>query len=766
MRSLDPSIQNFVFDSLTGSETSQLFPLCAFYLNGYGCTTSVIKSLETLEHAVAAKSLLAQAYMYRIFNACMNGDDDSVPKMQSPNESTMSSQTEPPGREYLEVFAKAGSRPAFEDLRKVSSVESMERVHRWITDVTGGVGATWFDNGEMLRGFTQSQWINDGWLMEQVKSSPNLPELIINKRGDTVLHFVAACGRLKPFRSLVVNFHMDINISNPLGETPLLCACRSGHGGIVIYCLQKYNANASMAAKNGETPLHWLISFDDQYIEPLTRDLLAKGASIDATTYERVCHSELPSTIDVDFQLPGTALSWAVHHNRPVIVKTLLEHGADPDPTDYHPGAIQSPMAWAAFYHHHECLRIIIEHLEGKVTRTTSDGNKDKRFALLYGPLVKAAVHAADKFSMILRNGADYMHRLHATLDLLREKTRLINFQSQFVGSLLHFAVSEAHDEVVNYMFTHEWRIETINLPCGAAGRTPVLEAVRWNRQPMFQMLVDHGADVHALSANPFRPHLCNWSALHVFANEGHTKDLSLVLDLVRRGVPVEGATNSTHQTEASNEISSLFSLSINEETTDVLPCESPFAVAIRRNAFHLASTLLSLGADPNATALSAGLFISPHPLTVLGHTIISNARYSSARLKYLLGLEEIRLVVEPVRHLTAIHRAAMANLDVKNVSGDEVKKEDFDMDTNADIMHELLLRWPESGVLDAKCAINGNTALHLAVEVGNVGTVTSLLRAGADASILNEDGKAALEVAEKLSGQSSEYARILRILR
>jgi len=135
-------------------------------------------------------------------------------------------------------------------------------------------------------------------------------------------------------------------------------------------------------------------------------------------------------------------------------------------------------------------------------------------------------------------------------------------------------------------------------------------------------------------------------------------------------------------------------------------------------------------------------MFASSHPLTVLGHLIVSNARYSTPRLKYLLNLSQpIDFVIEPERKLTALHRAAMAHINTSRADGGElVKKAEFDFETNAEIMRELLLKWREPEELDAKCLIKGNTALHLAVSSCNVGAVEALLRAGADGKILNDE--------------------------
>ena len=719
MRELAPSIQNFVYGALTEDRASNLFLLSAVHMLGYGCPKDTKKSLDYLRRSAEMGSLDARSYLFRIHSAFCSGNSDS---------------SEIPGREYLYDYAVNGSRMAMTELCRIANQDERDRCRRYITDVKGGVGAIWLNRDQMLNGFTQSQWIEDDWSMKQISPVESHANLIVNKRGDSILHFVAMCGRVKPFKALIETYKVDINIRNPLGETPTLASCRSGQGGIVILCLKLYKADASLAAVNGETPLHWLCQHDDAYIEPLAADLIARGADIEATTRERVMHSYFPGTIDMDFMLPGTPLHWAVHQNRPQIVKVLLKHGANPNYTA--PGAVQSPLHWAAYWHNHECLKTIIENQETRVTQKTTEGKPDLRHAVLFGPLIKSAIRAADKYSMILRHGVEWLTSLHKTLDLLREKTKLITFSSHFHGSTLYYAVEGAYDEVVDYMFQHEWLIDTINKPIGDAKRTPFLEAVRWNRRAMCELLRDKGADVKALAANPFQPERRNWSALHILAYEGHDGDVSLAEWLIRNGIPVDGRKGS----QGINDSTDISSLTLDDLKAGIFSCETAFAVAVRRNAFNLANELLRLGANPNTLSFSSGMFASSHPLTILGHLIVSNARYSIPRLKYLLDLSNpIDFVVEPERKLTALHRAAMANIDASRAdSGERVKKAEFDFETNSEIMHELLLKWKDSKELNAKCLIKGNTALHLAVSSCNIGAVEALLRAGADGTILN----------------------------
>jgi hypothetical protein len=171
----------------------------------------------------------------------------------------------------------------------------------------------------------------------------------------------------------------------------------------------------------------------------------------------------------------------------------------------------------------------------------TTEGKKDHRYAVIYGPLVQGAVHASDKFSMILRNGANYLSQFKSTLAFLQEKTKLVRFS---MGSqnetLLHFAAREAHDEACEIILESGWRIKELDHPAGPAGLTPLLESVRWNRRALFHLLWKHGADAQALALSPYDEHARTWSALHIFAEQAHNDELGLVDDLLAAKVPVD----------------------------------------------------------------------------------------------------------------------------------------------------------------------------------------------------------------------------------
>ncbi|KAJ5443633.1 uncharacterized protein N7458_007505 [Penicillium daleae] len=184
---------------------------------------------------------------------------------------------------------------------------------------------------------------------------------------------------------------------------------------------------------------------------------------------------------------------------------------------------------------------------------------------------------------------------------------------------LLYSAVSEGHDEVVESLLskevsdlvesfnikptTSQSRPDTygpgdINRPAREDQRTPVLEAIRWNRKSIVELLVANGADLKTVAKNPFSDEM-NWTDFHILATTGHNTDYSeLVSFLIDEGLPLgnPSGTESSHH----------------------LP-ETPFLVAVQHNAFSLASTFLEYRADLSPRLLVPGCFLWNIPPQSLG---------------------------------------------------------------------------------------------------------------------------------------------------
>ena len=166
-----------------------------------------------------------------------------------------------------------------------------------------GVGSDWYYESHWYSGLNQPALMTENFDFESLGPRTELGQVIVNIRGDRLTHAAAACGAGGLLTRLLQDFQIDINQLNAEGETPLLCACRSGHPDLVKIFLDN-GARADIPARNGETPLHWLIAFGDT-VNPvaLGQDLINRGgAKVDAFTTQPVSHSLYPANIDVDFQ--------------------------------------------------------------------------------------------------------------------------------------------------------------------------------------------------------------------------------------------------------------------------------------------------------------------------------------------------------------------------------------------------------------------------------------------------------------------------------
>jgi ankyrin repeat protein len=175
--------------------------------------------------------------------------------------------------------------------------------------------------------------------------------------------------------------------------------------------------------------------------------------------------------------------------------------------------------------------------------------------------------------------------------------------------------------------------------------------------------------------------------------------------------------------------------------------------IAVQNDAFQLADSLVSHGADINFTTLSCGHLALSYLTTILGHVIASNARNSIARLRYLLDSPSIRdrldFIVEPHRQWTALHRAAAAHIDVQFRGTDatqasELNWDDVDWSANREILNELLRMFKDPEQLNAVEQSTELTPMHLAVLAGNEAAVSLLLDHGARSDVPSVGGQGA----------------------
>ncbi|RKK64354.1 hypothetical protein BFJ69_g16774 [Fusarium oxysporum] len=737
---MDPSVQRYLTTTYIQRGEGEVkkgminppeaFLLTALYINGYGVDKNTSQAIRWLFNAWGVKHPLASAYGYRIARAIGRTPDnpDSV-------------------IETLELMALRGSRTALEDLAMLSKDTYVE-TRKKIRDALAGTGASFFWKTEMLHGFAHNMWIrtfeNIPILLGNFSQFDSIADYTANKRGDRILHVAASCGQTEAIKALLNHFpSLEVNQLNDQGETPLLCACRAGHHDTVLW-LTLNGATASVA-RNGESPLHWLISFDDQEIESVVPALIQAGADTNAKTTTFIAYQgSFPASLDIDRLPEGYPIGWATHCDRPKIVKFLLSHTADPRMCNTSWPRARSALEIAASQLRSECLELMIHAIE----QFNLDQGAEKRGGFFVTGLLQQAVYGSSLFDMILYHGSRYQQAMESTFHCLLPRTsRLVSPQGYggFNQTLLYLAVSLARDELVEYLLKHgadvmktgenydeevlqsqdvgAFKTADINRACGVDLRTPLLEAVRWNRPTMVNLLLKHGAQATGASKNPFSGQASTWTALHVLAYAGQN-DTRLVQPLINRGAPVDGFPGESGRTE------------------------SPLLVAVQNDQFQLADCFVSHGADINFTSMSSGHLSFTNPTTILGHVIASNARNSISRLRYLLGTTgRLNFIVEPARQWTALHRAAAAHIDAEFRGTDateaaELDWADIDWSANREIMNELLLQFNDPEQLDAVEKSLGLTAMHLAVLAGNDAAVKLLLDKGARRDVPSAGGQ------------------------
>jgi len=249
-------------------------------------------------------------------------------------------------------------------------------------------------------------------------------ETTADKHEQGLLHVAAGCGMHDIVVRLLTHYHASVDKRNSRGETALLVACRSGYAAI-SQSLMDHGAS-------GETPLHWLCSFDDQDISDLASKMCALGANIDARA-EMLEHSPL---------LYGecTALDLAVARMSGTAVHALLRLGAT---------VSDSSLATACVWLSTDILRALLE------ARFTRSGPTNQN--LIGQKLLRDLIRHGSRFTLIERQGPRYRDALEETLRVLCTHGVDCSEIGDDVISALFFAVSFNRLDIVKCLIKPEF---------------------------------------------------------------------------------------------------------------------------------------------------------------------------------------------------------------------------------------------------------------------------------------------------------------------
>ncbi|GAB1194225.1 hypothetical protein APSETT444_003467 [Aspergillus pseudonomiae] len=166
-----------------------------------------------------------------------------------------------PVQDWLYDAARKGSRDALASLRDLDRVMYEDALRSYRTTF-------W---GNLLPGFTT------------LGSFSSNPGDIVSSEGDTFLHWIASSGQLEILqRFRPVDLPQNVLDSrNDQGDTPLLCAMRAGHYGMLA-ALLNLNADGGITNNAGENGLHFLGSLDAENVNSAANLLVMAGAQMDA----------------------------------------------------------------------------------------------------------------------------------------------------------------------------------------------------------------------------------------------------------------------------------------------------------------------------------------------------------------------------------------------------------------------------------------------------------------------------------------------------
>uniref|UniRef100_A0A8C8DXS0 Poly [ADP-ribose] polymerase n=1 Tax=Oryzias sinensis TaxID=183150 RepID=A0A8C8DXS0_9TELE len=415
----------------------------------------------------------------------------------------------------------------------------------------------------------------------------------------------------------------------------------------------------------------------------------------------------------------STPLHFAAGFGRKDVVEHLLQTGANVHARD-DGGLI--PLHNACSFGHAEVVSLLL--CQGADPNARDNWN--------YTPLHESAIKGKiDVCIVLLQHGADPNIRNtdgKSALDLADSSAKaVLTGQSLkfFVNIVYCFAVRSAYKWIYNLYLTF------MLIVFAMLQSTPLHLAAGYNRVRIVQLLLQHGADVHAKDKGGLVP-------LHNACSYGHYEVTELLL---KHGACVNAMD---------------------------LWQFTPLHEAASKNRVEVCSLLLSHGADPTLLNCHSKSAVDMAPTAELkerltyefkGHSLLQAAREADiAKVKKTLALEIIGFK-HPQTNETALHcavasphpkRKQVTELLLRKGANINEKNKDFmtPLHISAERAHNDVLEvLQKHGAKVNAVDTLGQTALHRAALAGHIQTCKLLLSFGADAAIVSLQGFTAAQM-------------------
>ncbi|CAN6361686.1 unnamed protein product [Urochloa humidicola] len=203
-------------------------------------------------------------------------------------------------------------------------------------------------------------------LLKKMASKMDLRE-VKDPRVGNLLHLAAARGHAEICRFLVEESGLDVNGTDPDGETPVVIAATGGEVSVLRYLLD-HGGDPVMPDRTGATPLH--IAAENGH-EEAVRLLLSRGVDVDPVNKRHIT--------------PLYMAAWKGHDQA---LKVLLEHGADPNRTAHD---IFTPLRMACIAGSLKCVKLLVEDAGFMKEHIPADPKEQGNEALANGDYLGAS---------------------------------------------------------------------------------------------------------------------------------------------------------------------------------------------------------------------------------------------------------------------------------------------------------------------------------------------------------------------------------------
>lgn len=532
LRYVEPQLKNHLVKCLqqhtTGSVCSQewkgecLFQLSAAYFNGFGVHPNIEHALDLLVQSAQHDCLKAQAIVKRMHDAAGAHISNDIPVSS-----------------WLVSATESGSFIAAQDLRRTDLAlynNAMAKSRSYVYKYA-------FHNGE-------NEMANERNAIWCSRGNKELHEYTISKDLDSIHEFLSRDSSL-----------IRVDELNDLGETALICACRSGDVAIVRTLLD-FGANPAITSYIGEGPLHWLSSFSDSEIPEVAELLLRGGAALDNMADDNpFSYPHIFNNLEA-----GTPLSRAVRFRNLIATKWLLDRGASitsgADIIDIDLMVVASrqdsylsgdwfganglrgnsllslkrrktsPWVIACANHYYEIVELFLKistvdllnchntslpnynlwsRLRDRAYLKVMDWSSDwshepadseafNRFHAVSPEftMLYFACAGSKLFQRQALHGANTSKAMLLTIDLLVEAGSDISRVNKFNNNVLQAAVESGNIDVAEYILSHNVCHQFVDSQyLGCKWCAPLDLAIMQDDMPMFKLLLEHGSTTH-----------------------------------------------------------------------------------------------------------------------------------------------------------------------------------------------------------------------------------------------------------------------------